>query len=289
MSAEATDTRLKGSSLSSTAPFWIVHAVCLLAVFTGVHLTDLIVAAVLYAVGMFAVTAGYHRYFSHRTYKTSRAMQFVLAWLAMQTAQKGVLWWAAHHRHHHRHSDDEHDVHSVRHKGFWWAHAGWILSDEWSEPDGRRVRDLSKYPELVWLNRHPMVPPTVLAVAVLALFGWSGLIVGFFWSLVVLWHATFTINSLSHVFGTQRYETGDDSRNNPWLALLTFGEGWHNNHHHYQASVRQGFRWYEFDLTYYVLRAMSWVGLVWDLKQPPRWVVYDEPHPLNVADPAPAE
>ncbi len=233
-----------------TIPFVLAHIACLAAIWTGVQATDLIVAAGLYGLRMFGVTAGYHRYFAHRSFKTSRAFAFVLAFLAQSSAQRGILWWAGNHRQHHRYSDTGKDVHSPVLRGFWHAHLGWFLTDVHSRTDLAAVPDLAKYPELVWLDRHPYLPAVLTGLVVWLAAGWSGLIVGFFWSTVLLWHATFSINSLAHVIGRQRYVTGDYSRNNLWLALLTFGEGWHNNHHHYQSAARQGFRWYEIDVSY---------------------------------------
>lgn len=259
-----------------TIPFVLVHLVGIAAIWTGVSRTAAIICVVLYVVRMFGVTAGYHRYFSHRSFKTSRVGQFLLALLAQSSAQRGILWWAAKHRHHHKHSDTELDVHSPRHRGFLYAHVGWIFTPQHDETDYDAIPDLTKYPELVWLNEHPYLPATALAVACFLLAGWSGLIVGFFWSTVLLYHGTFFINSLAHVHGNQRYVTGDDSRNNWWLAIITLGEGWHNNHHAYQRSTRQGFRWYEFDPTFYVLSAMSWMRLTWDLGKPPEDVVRNE-------------
>ena len=260
----------------SPIPFVLVHVACVAALWTGVPASALLLCLVLYVVRMFGVTAGYHRYFSHRSFKTGRVMQFVLAFIAQSTAQRGILWWAAKHRHHHRHSDTEHDVHSPRHMGFWYSHVGWIFTAQHDTTDFDSIPDLTKYPELMWLERHPYLPATVLAIACFALGGWPALVVGFFWSTVLLYHGTFFINSLAHVHGKQRYVTGDDSRNNWWLAVITLGEGWHNNHHAYQRSTRQGFRWYEFDPTFYALKAMSWVGLVWELGEPPVDVVRNE-------------
>ena len=191
----------------------------------------LALGAVLYLLRMFGITAGYHRYFAHRAYKTSRAFQFVLACLAQSSAQRGVLWWAGKHRWHHRHSDTELDVHSPARHGFLYAHVGWIWAPCHDATDLALVPDLANFPELVWLDRHPYFTAVLLAVAAWLLGGWPGLVVGFFWSTVCTWHATFCINSLAHVLGRRRYVTGDDSRNNWWLAVLTLGEGWHNNHH----------------------------------------------------------
>jgi len=257
-------------------PFVLVHLACFGAIWTGVTGTAVGIGIALYWLRIFAIGAGYHRYFSHRAYSTSRVFQFILALLAQSTAQKSVLWWAAKHRHHHRHSDTEHDVHSPRHKGFLYAHLGWIFTRQHDRADLAKVADLTRYPELVWLHKHELLPAIMLAVITFLIGGWSGLVVGFFWSTVAVYHGTFCINSLAHVHGTKRYVTGDDSRNNWLLAVFTMGEGWHNNHHAYQASVRQGFRWWEIDPTYYVLRALSWCGVVWDLKHPPEAVLRNE-------------
>ena len=167
-------------------------------------------------------------------------------------------------------------MHSPRQYGFWFSHMGWIWNNQAQEANYDNVPDLTKFPELVWLDRQRFLPAIIMGLAVLALFGWSGLWFGFFFSTVLVYHSTFTINSLCHVWGKQRYLTGDDSRNNPVLAFLTMGEGWHNNHHYFMSSTRQGFRWYEWDPTYYILKMLSWVGIVWDLKQPPKHVLAGE-------------
>jgi stearoyl-CoA desaturase (delta-9 desaturase) len=218
---------------------------------------------------MFGITGAYHRYFSHRTYKVGRFTQFCLALLGTSATQKGPLWWAAHHRHHHRFSDQAEDIHSPKQDGFWWSHVGWIVSPKYERTRWELIPDLAKYPELVWLDRYHVVPSFVLGLGLVLLGGWGVFVWGYLVSTVVLWHSTFTINSLSHVFGSRRYETTDTSRNNVWLALLTMGEGWHNNHHTYQSSTRQGFFWWEIDMTYYVLKMLSWVGIVRDIREPP--------------------
>jgi len=257
----------------SAIPFVLTHLVCLAAIWTGVPAKGLLLAAILYFVRMWAITGGYHRYFSHRSYKTSRVFQFLIALLGQTSAQRGVIWWAAVHRHHHLHSDTIEDVHSPRHQGFLYAHFGWIFNPSNMKPDYGTVKDLTKYPELVWLDKQVYLPAILLGFGVWAWGGWAMLVVGFFWSTVLLFHCTFFINSLAHVSGSQRYLTGDDSRNNFWLALITLGEGWHNNHHHYQSSARQGFLWWEVDVSFYVLRAMAWFRLVWDLRAPPAAIV----------------
>ena len=253
-------------------PFFAVHAVALFAIFTGFHLRDVLACVGLYYVRMWALTTGYHRYFSHRSFQTSRAFQFVLAFIGCTAAQKGPLWWAAHHRHHHRASDQPDDIHSPIQRGFWWSHVGWILSTGYNETRYEAIRDFARFPELRWLNRFHLVPPVLLAASLYLAGGFSLLVWGFFVSTVLLWHGTFTINSLAHVFGRRRYKTGDYSRNNWALALITCGEGWHNNHHYHQNTANQGWFWWEVDFSYYALRALSLFGVVWGLKTPPEAV-----------------
>jgi stearoyl-CoA desaturase (Delta-9 desaturase) len=260
----------------SSIGFLLVHLGCLAVVWTGMTWRAVALALVLYGLRIFAVGAGYHRYFAHRAFSTSRSCQFVLACLAQSSAQRGILWWAAKHRRHHRYSDTADDVHSPVQRGFLYAHLGWIFVPRNDATDYAVVRDLTRYRELVWLDRHPYLPAALLGTATWLIAGWPGLVIGFCWSTVALWHATFCINSLAHVVGHRRYVTGDYSRNNWLLALLTMGEGWHNNHHAYQASARQGFRWWEYDPTYYALRMLSWLGLVWDLHLPPQAVIKGE-------------
>lgn len=267
-------------------PFALMHVACLGVIWVGVSWFAVVVALALYALRMFAITAFYHRYFSHRTFQASRPVQFVFAVIGAASVQRGPLWWAAHHRHHHRHADQPQDPHSPRQRGFWRSHMGWFLTRDAFATDLSRIPDLARFPELRWLDRFDTVVPVLLAAALYGLgallqrvapdLGTSGpqlLVWGFFISTVVLFHATVTINSLAHRFGRRRFETRDDSRNNLWLALLTFGEGWHNNHHFFPGSVRQGFRWWEIDLTWYTLRAMAAVGLVKGLKPVPAWVL----------------
>ena len=218
-----------------------------------------------YLIRMFGVTAGYHRYFSHRSYRLGRVPQFLMAVLAQTSGQKGVLWWAAHHRDHHRYADRPEDVHSP-HEGFWWSHVGWILSTRYDTYDPRRVADFGRYPELRWLDRHHWVPTAAFGVAIWAVGGFGAFAWGYLLATVALYHATFAINSVAHLWGTRPFPTRDDSRNNFWLALLTLGEGWHNNHHHCRSSCRQGVRWWELDLTYIVLRTLAVVGIARDLR-----------------------
>jgi stearoyl-CoA desaturase (delta-9 desaturase) len=266
-------------------PFVGMHLACLGVVWVGVSPLAVGVAVAMYLLRMFAITGFYHRYFSHRTFKTSRVAQFLFAVLGASAVQRGPIWWAAHHRHHHAHSDQADDVHSPAQRGFLWSHMGWFLSRRHFAPDLARVRDLLRFPELRWLDRFDILVPFLLALGLLLAGRWleatrpemgvTGgqlLVWGFFVSTVACYHGTYTINSLCHVWGRRRYATGDESRNNFLLALITLGEGWHNNHHRYPMSVRQGFYWWEIDITYYLLRALAAAGIIWDLKPVPREV-----------------
>jgi stearoyl-CoA desaturase (delta-9 desaturase) len=252
-----------------------MHLACITVFFVDFSLTAVLLCLAMYAVRMFGLTAGFHRYFSHRSYKTSRPVQFLLAMLGTSALQKGPLWWAAHHRRHHKYSDQPGDIHSPVASSLWWSHIGWVISRKYEPTDWNAIKDFARFPELRWLNTWHWIPG--VAVAVLCFFGgllfgasgWSWLVWGFVVSTVLLYHGTFTVNSLAHLWGSRRYQTTDDSRNNFWIALWTGGEGWHNNHHHYMASVKQGFFWWEIDFSYYALRVMSWFRLVWDLRVPP--------------------
>lgn len=284
--AQSSLTPLKASaalparSMENSKTGWtfmiLMHAACLGVFFVGWSWVALGVMAALYFVRMFAITAGYHRYFSHRSYKTSRVFQFVLAVLGASAAQQGPLWWAANHRHHHKYSDQPEDLHSPVQRGFWYSHLGWIVDAQNEEADFSLIPDLTRYRELLWIEKYNILAPFMLGVLTYALGvllpGTTGpqmLIWGFFVSTVLLYHGTFSINSLSHVFGSRRYETKDDSRNNFWFALITLGEGWHNNHHYYATSVRQGFYWWEIDVSFYILWALSKLGIVWKMKKIP--------------------
>jgi stearoyl-CoA desaturase (delta-9 desaturase) len=265
-----------------SAGFLLVHVAGLLAFLTGVSWAAIAMCFFMYALRMFAVTGGYHRYFSHRSYKTSRWFQFVLAFLACSSGQKGVLWWAAHHRHHHKYSDTPEDIHSPILRGFWWAHVGWVLCKKYNPTREENVKDLLIYPELRWLNRNDGIAPFTLAAAI---FGFGELLRiyapglhtnglqmiawGFFTSTVLLYHGTFFINSLTHMIGRQRFKTEDYSKNSFILAIITLGEGWHNNHHRYPYAESQGIYWWELDITHGILKTLSWMGLIWDLQKHP--------------------
>lgn len=247
-----------------------MHLGCAAAFFLSFNWSLVALALGSYLLRMFAITAGYHRYFSHRSYKTSRGFQFVLAFIGTCSMQNGPLWWASWHRRHHKHADTERDPHSPGHQGLWRSHLGWVLdAGEVAARDYSNVKDLSRFPELCWLERHKWLPQVIYGTTCFVIAGTAGLVWGFVISTVVLFHCTLAVNSLGHVWGSRRYMTPDKSRNNGLLAMLTLGEGWHNNHHHYMSSARQGFRWWEIDVSYYVLRLLGAIGIVSDLREPP--------------------
>jgi stearoyl-CoA desaturase (delta-9 desaturase) len=268
-------------NLRASLAFFAVHLMPFLAFVTGVSRVAIVLFVTTYLVRTFAITAGYHRYFAHRSYRLGRASQFVLAFLGTTAAQKGPLWWAAHHRRHHRYADREEDVHSPR-RGFWWSHVGWILCDRFKQADRSTIRDFERFPELRFLDEHDWIGPWALAVTCFLVGGWSGLVVGFFASTVLLWHATFSVNSVAHLVGRRPYTTRDTSRNNRFVVLLTLGEGWHNNHHRYPNSARQGFRWWQVDMTFYALFVLARLGIVRDLRPVPATIV-DEARRSRVA------
>jgi stearoyl-CoA desaturase (Delta-9 desaturase) len=262
--------------------FVLIHLGALSAFWVGVSPIAIAACLLCYFIRMFAITAGYHRLFSHRSYRTGRAFQLFLGILGSASAQKGPLWWAASHRHHHKHSDTEEDLHSPGIQGLWWAHIGWVLSKDFDKADMNCIKDLTAYPELVLLEKFHYIPPLILLALsyilgvmlevqfpALRTSGFQMMTWGALMSTVLLYHGTFAINSLAHVLGRKRFRTGDDSRNSFFLSLITLGEGWHNNHHRYPGSERQGFYWWEIDITHYILKVLSWVGVVWDLREPP--------------------
>lgn len=266
-------------------PFVLMHVGCLAIFWVGYSGVAIGMAIFLYLIRMFAITGFYHRYFSHRTFKTTRVLQFIFAVIGAASIQRGPLWWAAHHRNHHAHSDTPKDTHSPRHQGFLKSHMLWFLTHEHFRTRHNLIKDWQRFPELMFLDRFDTLVPLLLGTFLywvgatvehyrpdLGTNGPQMLTWGFFVSTVVLYHATFSVNSIAHIWGTRRYDTSDDSRNNLLMAILTLGEGWHNNHHHYPGSVRQGFFWWEIDPTYWALKIMSYAHLVWDLRPVPlKW------------------
>lgn len=253
--------------LPARFPLLLMHAGCGLALWTGVNSQALAVCGSLYLIRFFGLTAGYHRYFAHRSYETSRAFQFLLALLCVSAAQRGPLWWVAQHRRHHRYADTPDDPHTPT-KGWWWAYMGWLLCKKYVSVSEEEVPDLAKFPELRWLDRYHFVVPLALAVALWAVGGWMFVAWGFFVSTVLLYQVVFSFNILAHSrwIGSRRFETSDQSRNSFWVALYTLGDGWHNNHHALPSSARHGLVWWEIDLNYYLLSVLSWLGLVWNLQ-----------------------
>lgn len=257
---------------ASIVGFGLVHLAALGVFFIGFSWKGVLLCLASYYLRMFAITAGFHRYFSHRTFQLNRFWQFMLGFLGQTSAQRGVLWWASNHRHHHKYSDQPEDLHSPIQKGFWWSHMGWIMADDYVATDYDRIKDMAKYPELMWLNKNEYLATLLYALALTGLFGWTGLFYGYFLSTVLLWHGTFFINSVMHVFGKRVYETTDTSRNSMIFALVTMGEGWHNNHHYYPGTAAQGFRWWQIDASYYVLLAGEKLGIVKNLRRVPQRV-----------------
>mgnify|MGYP001822980434 CR=1 FL=1 len=261
--------------------FLVFHLACLGAFFTGVSAVALWVALGMYVARAFGVTAGFHRLLAHGSYKTNRATQFMLTLLGSLAVQGGPLWWVSHHRNHHRYTETPKDIHSPTRRGFWYAHMGWMMDKACFEGTAANVKELHRYPEIKLLQRHY---PLLLLLEATALFGlgaWlssaypelgtSGmqmLVWGFFISTVALWHATFMVNSVCHIWGSKDYDAGDSSTNNWIVALLTLGEGWHNNHHKFAYSARHGLRWWQLDMTWLTLKLFSLVGLVRDLRLP---------------------
>ena len=275
-----------GLDIARCFSLFFIHLGCLGVIWVGWSWFAISLALFLYFSRMFAITAFLHRYFSHRTFKTSRFMQFIFAAFASTALQRGALWWASHHRKHHRESDTDNDVHSPHTHSFIWSHIGWIANKKNFATDYDQIRDFAKFPELVFLNRLNKLIPLIMAIGLfylgewislrwsfLGTNGWQLVIWGFFISTTVLLHGTSTINSLSHIYGKQRFNTGDHSRNNFWLSLITLGEGWHNNHHYYMHSTRQGFYWWEIDPTYYGLKLLAMFGLIYDLRPVPQRVL----------------
>ncbi len=261
---------------SAAAGFLVVHVAAVAGIAAlGFSWKGVALCVASYYLRMFAITAGFHRYFSHRSYRLARVPQFLLALLGQTAAQKGVLWWASHHRHHHKYSDRPEDIHSPVQNGFWWSHIGWILSGLYDETDFTRIPDLAKFPELRFLNRNQYAATLLYALSLFLAFGSTGLVFGYFLSTVLLWHGTFTINSVMHLFGRRVFPTADQSRNSMLFALLTMGEGWHNNHHFYPSSAAQGFRWWQVDMSYTLLWFGEKMGLVKALRRAPSLAVTD--------------
>ncbi len=263
-------------------PFVGIHVACLLVFWVGISKSAIVVALLTYLIRMFSITAFYHRYFAHKAYKTSRIAQVIFAFIGGASCQRGALWWASQHRRHHRHTDSVDDPHSPR-QGFAWSHWGWFLSRKHCQTDLTMVPDLAKYPELKFLNRFDWIPPLTLIVILFIggeiaqnfgvnTTGAQWLVWGFIVSTVALFHMTFLVNSLCHRQGTRRFDTADDSKNNALVALVTLGEGWHNNHHYFPGSAKQGFSWYEYDPTYWGIFVLNKLKIVHSLKPVPKHV-----------------
>lgn len=266
------------------SPFILLHLACGFVFVVGFSWFALALCVVSYAIRTFGITGGYHRYFAHRAFRAGRATQFALATLGAAATQRGPLWWAAHHRHHHKFSDEQEDPHSPVAHPFWWSHMGWFLARGNFRTRLELIKDFAAFPELVFIDRFDSLIPILYATLMFSIghvvgalwpaTGTSGaqaLVWGYVLATIALHHVTFCINSISHAqqVGSRRYATEDASRNVWWLAPFTFGESWHNNHHHFPASARLGFFWWELDIGYYVIRSLAALGLAWELKAVP--------------------
>jgi stearoyl-CoA desaturase (Delta-9 desaturase) len=261
---------MRSFNVSVLTLYLSVHLACLGVFFTGAIWQGVKIFLISFLIRSFALGAGYHRYFAHKSFRTSRAMQFILGLLGTLALEGSPIWWAATHRFHHRHADTPEDIHSPYYKGFLYAHSGWFLDKANTRTDYSMVPDLAKYPEMLWLDRWwgYMTLPVIGGIALLYYFGLNGFLWGFCVSSLLVWHSTHWIQSMSHSYGGYRnFDSDDRSRNHWFIALVTMGE-WHNNHHHYPWSARQGLAWWEVDVVYGILKVMSWLGLVWDLKTP---------------------
>ena len=279
-SAEA-NTSLEQLNWLRIIPFIVLHLACGAILWVGWSSIAVIVAIAFYAIRMIAITAFYHRYFAHKTFKTNRIAQFIFAVIGSAATQRGPLWWASHHRHHHYYSDTDDDVHSPK-KGLFWSHMGWFLSNKHFKTRLDLIPDFARYRELVLLDRFDVLIPIIcmlllyglgsLLAALAPELGTNGLqmlVWGYVISTVVLLHMTLCINSMAHRLGTRRFNTEDTSRNNFLLAIFTFGEGWHNNHHRFPNSARQGLKWWEIDISYYCIKSLEKLGVVWNVKTGP--------------------
>ncbi len=266
------------AAISGVAAF---HFLALLAFLTGVSPVAVAVCAAMGALRALGITMGYHRYFTHRSFRTGRVFQFLLALAGTTAGQGSIRWWVSHHRDHHKYSDTVRDEHSPVAHGFFHSHIGWLFTRESLACGAAPTPDIDRYPELVWLDRYYWVVMIAQGTALFALgaalqalapgLGTNGpqmLVWGFFVSTVLLLHVTFAVNSVCHRWGTRPYETNDQSRNNFIVGVLAMGEGWHNNHHRFASSARHGLRWWQIDITYILLRVLSAFGIVRDLRLP---------------------
>lgn len=266
----------------------LFHLGALGVFFTGVSEVAVMAMIAYYILRGFGITAGFHRLLAHRSYKAGRLTQFMISLAGSLAVQGGPLWWVAHHRAHHRYTETDKDIHSPRTKGFWKAHIGWMGSPESFNENGAGARDLHQYPELKFLQRHYallVLGQGAIIFGIGALIGWlwptsetSGLQFltwVYFLGTVLLWHATFMVNSVCHTWGGRPFDAKDDSTNNWLVVILALGEGWHNNHHKFANSARHGLKWWQFDLTWCGLLLLSKLRLVSDLKTPHEQVLAD--------------
>ena len=258
--------------------FWTVQASAAAVLFVPFEWSLVGLWAASHFIRAIGLTLAFHRYYAHRAFQMNRVARFVWTFIGTAAMQKGPLWWAGHHVNHHRFADREGDPHSPLVSGLYYAHVGWFLNDarhERLEASNPVVRDFSRAPEIVFLDRFFFLPPLMLAVTMYLVGGFPWLVWGFCLPTVTLAHATFAINTVNHMFGSRRFDTIDESRNNVVTAIFAAGEGWHNNHHRYQRAARNGFYWWEVDPTWYMIRLMVAVGLAWDAHPVPERIYHE--------------
>ncbi len=262
-----------GRVVLAVTPLILVHLALFTLPVVPPTFAAVMVLLVVTRVAGHGVTVGFHRGLAHHSYRTSRWFRFVLAAAGCTALQNGPLWWVLHHRRHHAHSDVPGDVHSPVVDSFWHAHVGWLFTADRTRPDFSTVRDLARYPELVWLDRLWMLPGAAAAGLSYLAAGWAGVVWGFALGTVLVFQVTFAVNSIGHRWGARRFATREGSRNNFVLGILALGDGWHNNHHRAPRSARHGLAWYEHDMGYQIIRLFRVCGLVWDVRQPPAEVL----------------
>jgi len=255
------------ASRPATLSVIVLQATPVAFLLTGTNSTDWLLFAVIYPIQSIGVGVSLHRYFAHRSFKTSRWFQFMMALMAASVFGDAVRFTGKH-RLHHRYSDTTNDTHTPL-KGFWSCWYGSLLDNGYTDAElCDAARDLKKYPELMWLHRYWMVPGLVLCGIAFLIGGLSSVAIGVLLGSTLLLNQAAAVNYFCHKYGRRRFDTRDRSTNNALIAALSFGEGWHNNHHYYPATARAGFHWWEVDMYYWVIWLFEKLGLVWDVRQP---------------------
>ncbi|HEY3826486.1 MAG TPA: fatty acid desaturase [Bryobacteraceae bacterium] len=262
--------RSEGLNWPSVIAFGLLHVGALAALFMFSWRNFLAAVFIYWIATGLGISMGYHRLHTHRGYKCPLWLEYFFAVCGTLSLEGGPIFWVAVHRIHHQKSDQSGDPHSPRHGGFFWSHVGWIMFGEGNHSNTRMLSkyapDLAKHRFYVWLNNWHWLPLAVLGVILLAIGGWPLMLWGVCVRTVFGLHATWLVNSATHMWGARRFATRDDSRNNWWVAAITFGEGWHNNHHAHPTSIRHGLAWYEIDHSWILVNILKRLGLAYDLK-----------------------